>query len=63
MSQSGSELLSALRDLRQSIAAEAAKRIERWKGDTELASFTAAPPISPTIWRFATTICATCSLI
>jgi pyruvate kinase len=42
MSQSGSELLSALRDLRQSIAAEAAKRIERWKGDTELASFTAS---------------------
>ncbi len=42
MSQSGSELLSALRDLRQSIAAEAAKRIERWKGDIELASFTAS---------------------
>jgi pyruvate kinase len=42
MAQSGSELLTALRDLRQSIAAEAAQRIERWKGDIELLSFSAS---------------------
>src|SRR5271166_2077537 len=42
MSQSGKELLTALGDLRQSITAEAAKRIACWQGDIELPSFAAS---------------------
>jgi pyruvate kinase len=42
MSQAGMELLTALCDLRQSIAAEAATRIERWQGDIDEPSFTAS---------------------
>jgi pyruvate kinase len=39
MPQSGRQLLTALRDLRQSITAEAATRMPRWQGDIKLASF------------------------
>ena len=42
MSQSGRDLLAELRDLRRSITAEAAKRLPRWQGDIELASFAAS---------------------
>src|SRR3954452_12743484 len=36
------ELLASLRDLRQSITADAALRIERWQPNIELASFAAS---------------------
>jgi len=39
MPQSGTQLLTTLRELRQSITAEAATRMPRWHGDVELASF------------------------
>ena len=39
MSLSSPELLAALRDLRQSIATEAARSIERWQSDIEQPSF------------------------
>src|SRR5689334_19920804 len=42
MSRSAKELLAALGDLRQSITAEAAKRIERWQSDIEQPSFAAS---------------------
>ena len=42
MPKSGRELLAALRDLRRSITAEAAERIERWQRDIEQPSFTAS---------------------
>jgi pyruvate kinase len=42
MLQSGRDLLTELRDLRQSIMAEAAKRLPHWQGDIELASFAAS---------------------
>jgi pyruvate kinase len=42
MSQVSIELLTALRDLRQSIATEAAQRIGRWQADIELPSFAAS---------------------
>ena len=42
MSQSGKELLAALRDLRRSITAEAAQRVERWQRDIEPPSFAAS---------------------
>jgi len=42
MSQSAKELLNALRELRQSITAEAARRIEQWHEQIELASFAAS---------------------
>ena len=59
--QSGRELLAALRDLRRSITAEAAQRIEHWQRDIEQPSFVAAPAISRTTWRSAITICVNCS--
>ena len=42
MSKSAKELLAALGDLRHSITAEAAKRIERWQRDIEQPSFAAS---------------------
>jgi pyruvate kinase len=42
MPQTGAELLRALRDLRQSIAAEAAQRCARWQPDIEQPSFAAS---------------------
>jgi pyruvate kinase len=42
MSQASVELLAALRDVRQSMAAEAAARIEGWEPDIEQASFAAS---------------------
>jgi pyruvate kinase len=42
MSRSAKELLAAVDDLRQSITAEAAKRIERWQPDIEQPSFAAS---------------------
>ena len=39
MSQVSVELLAALHDLRQSIAAEGAKRIDRWQADIQQPSF------------------------
>ena len=60
MSQSGRELLTALRDLRQSIAAEAARSHRALAAATSSCRRSPpAPAISRTIWRSATTICAT----
>jgi pyruvate kinase len=42
MSQQSNELLAALRDLRRSVVAEAAPRIERWRSDIEQPSFAAS---------------------
>jgi pyruvate kinase len=42
MSHSSTELLAALADLRESIIAEAAARIERWQGEIEQPSFAAS---------------------
>jgi pyruvate kinase len=42
MSHDGKQLLTSLRDLRQSITAEAAKRIARWECDIEQPSFLAS---------------------
>ena len=42
MSRDGTQLLGAVRDLRQSITAEAAQRFARWQRDIELPSFAAS---------------------
>lgn len=59
MSHATLELLTALRDLRQSITAEAALRIERWQPDIQQTSFATSAKISRIIWRSGIMICAT----
>ena len=56
------QLLAALRDLRRSITAEAAQRIEHWQRDISSRHSSQAPAILRTTWRSATTICVNCSV-